>query len=304
MTSLRAAGFEFECYNPNIYRDRAMTQVTNAIQAMGFPAVNVGGYIGTDYASWQIKTDASLSPADRAFEVVSRTLPGTQAGIDEMVKVVNHLSSNGYTVNTSCGLHIHLDTRDLTAFEVACIAYRYNKRRAEINAILPSSRHASRWCNPLSGSSLDKVENVIRHENSTAVWGHSERYVAVNLEHAAKRIGSRRIEFRQHSGTLNAEKAVGWYKFLCNFVAETLKIIRDWKSANGPAASPAAIFSAPAPSHVAPIVRRQRRATGTRTVSEVVGTTTRIPHIEVGSDYDRFLNRLMANRVITQQDAR
>jgi hypothetical protein len=96
-------------------------------------------------------------------------------------------------------------------------------------------------------------------------------------------------------------KILGWYKWLCDFIAETLKIIRD----NGgviPTVSPATVSP-----HItsSPIIRRQRTTRGA-TRSVVVGTTNgpRMPTIDPGTDYDLFLRAIEANGVVTQNDAR
>jgi hypothetical protein len=226
-------------------------------------------------------------------------LPATEAGIEEVIKVANWMSSNGFDINRSCGYHVHIDCSDLSVAECAAVAFRYSARRTEFNAILPPSRHSAHWCNPLSGSGLDKVRRAVT--GSEERWDSGERYTACNLAHVNGR--GRRIEFRQHSGTLNASKIVGWYRLLCDFIAETVRLMR---AEQAPVAAPVA---APvvAPVAAAPIVRRQRRRTSAQTRSEVVAVVpgaTRIPVIEEGTDYDRFLRCIEARGVATQEDAR
>jgi len=298
VSTLRQFGLELECFNINVAEPTSGRNIQAAIRGMGYPAKHQPySHFATEYTMWQIKPDSSLRECTNPVEVVSRTLPGTQASIDEVVKVANWLSGNGYDVNHKCGYHIHLDAADMTSYEAAVVALRYNLYRAEIDAILPPSRRAPdcHWARALQGGSLTKVTGTIQQGNTRQSWGPEERYVAVNLQHVAKRLSERRIEFRQHSGTLDATKIIGWYKFLCEFVAETLRLIRD---SGGVVASPATVTAQP-------IVRRQQTRRGT-TRSVVTGTTQApvIPAIIDGTDYDLFLRAIASNGVVTQQDAR
>ena len=130
---------------------------------------------------------------------------------------------------------------------------------------MPESRRNSRWCNALQGGAYNKVVQAVGDKNSAEAWGHGERYAHVNLQHMHASRDKRRIEVRHHSGSLNADKIIGWYKFLCEFVAETLKIVRAHNAA------PAVQVAAPIVQVVAPIVRSQRRTRAASTVSRVVG---------------------------------
>ena len=100
--------------------------------------------------------------------------------------------------------------------EQAAVAYRYHLCRNDINAVLPPSRHNGNYCEALGTHAFDKVKEAVN--GTSHRWGHGERRVAVNLEHATADLSSRRIEFRQHSGTLNIGKILGWYRLLCEFV--------------------------------------------------------------------------------------
>jgi len=294
-TTLRQFGLEMECFNRRVGAMQQGREIETAIRAMGFPAKHQPHHhFATEYDKWQLKPDSSLNqcPAP-AIEVVSRTLPATQASLDEVTKVANWLDAHGYEVDQYCGYHVHIDAADMTAYEGACVALRYNHLRQDFDSIMPPSRRAMSctWARPLVGSDLTKVTNTILTGNRSESWSYNERYRAVNLAFISARLVDRRIEFRQHSGTLDAAKIIGWLKLLCDFVNETLAIIRG--------------DAAPATVTGQAIVRRQRTARGS-TRSVVVGTTAapRMPNIEPGSDYDTFLNRLELNGVITTEDAR
>lgn len=289
MTNFRTFGIELECFHPTQDAATSTTKIVNAIRALGYRA-KASNYTGRDYDHWQVKPDGSVSPYGKSLELVAPTLPGTEESFEQVRKVVAYLSSNGYDVNKSCGYHVHIGCADLTPAEQAAVAYRYHLHRNDINAILPPSRHNGAYCSALDTQAVEKVKQALN--GRTAAWTHGERRVAVNLEHATADTNKRRIEFRQHSGTLNIGKILGWYGLLCDFIAETVRLYRS----TGAQAPATAAFAAP--------VRRTRRTV--RTVSRVVNTTPAgtVPHIERGSDYDRFLLAIEANGVVTQADAR
>jgi hypothetical protein len=301
MTVLRKFGVEMECFHPTHSSSTSHRNLPVAIRAMGFQSVGAN-YSGRDYDVWQVKPDGSLRRSarddDGGIEIVAPTLPATQASFDQITKVANYLGANGYDVNVYCGMHIHIDAADLTLQEASAVALRYHHCQSQIDEIMARSRRGGTWSNRLDSGALRKVVEAVTASNARVVWGHHERRVAVNLEHVHKGRSDKRIEFRQHQGTLNAAKILGWYKFLCGFVAETVRLVRQ----GGNLAQPTAVV--PVPHAVPALVRRQRTRRGT-TRSVVVGTTPpTIPQIDVGTDYDLFLNRMANEGVVTQQDAR
>lgn len=291
MTAFRSFGIELECFHPTQDHNVSVDKIVRAIRSFGYKAKG-SNYTGRDYDHWQIKPDGSVQPYGKSLEVVAPTLPGTEESFEQVRKVVAYLTANGYDVNRSCGYHVHINGADLTPAEQAAVAYRYHLCRNDINAVLPPSRHNGNYCEALGTHAFDKVKEAVN--GTSHRWGHGERRVAVNLEHATADLSSRRIEFRQHSGTLNIGKILGWYRLLCEFVNETVRLYR----AAGTAPATAAFAVSPT------FTRSTRR--NVRTVSRVVGTTPAgtIPYIEANSDYDRFLNRIEANGVVTQQDGR
>jgi hypothetical protein len=304
MSNLRPFGFEFELFHPTMTRTASRTQCARDLRILtGIDTVITDDRFHSEYTKWQLKYDGSVSGGGGAWELVAPTMQPTQANFDILKKACTYLNEKGYDVNATCGLHVHIDGADLSIIESAAISYRYQKCWDEIIRILPRSRHANNFCRQLTdhcpmtgGSYQDKVERTIRNASTVARWSDRERYVAVNLQHAAKARGSRRIEFRHHSGTVNYEKAVGWYTLMCDFMAETLRIVREH---NGQSVVPVATSNQPTA-----VVRRQRRRGGATTSTVVAMAPARVPYIEPGSDYDQFLQRLLQNGVITTDDAR
>ena len=154
---------------------------------------------------------------DNAGEVVSPILSGAQ-GLRELELVCQGLEEAGATVNRSCGLHIHLDCRDLSVAECQTIFKRYSDYEHAIDRIMPRSRRGNaRWCGTIADSEVKRNNYGTKQSLSSAIG----RYYKVNLTNIASR-GS--IEFRQHSGTTNFTKIKNWLTFLQEFVARSIEL--------------------------------------------------------------------------------
>lgn len=161
--------------------------------------------------AWDIHSDGSLSSG--GFEVVSPILDG-EAGLEEVRKVARLLVLAGARVDGTCGFHVHVDARDLTVDHIVNVAARYNHFASEIARFMPTSRRESRWCRNLSDVCTSAQISTMLNRGTEA-FHNLDRYRTVNLA-AYARHGS--IEFRQHNGTVNAEKMENWIRFCTEFV--------------------------------------------------------------------------------------
>jgi hypothetical protein len=278
MITLRQLGLEIECYHATADRNTTAANLVAHANVTAIPAP----YSSTNFTVWQVKPDGSLRGAGINQEIVSRTLPGTEESIEEIRRVATYLEANGYKVNKTHGLHIHLSVADLTRHECAVIAWRYALLQDSLKAVLPRSRWdgTNNFAPFATSSSLSKITAAARDPQTSSYWTHGERYTAVNLEHAHKSRAERRIEFRQAAGTVNADKIIGWYRFLCEFVAETVRLVRT-----------------PAP----------QAETGVASVTSVTTHETRpaaVPPLRAGTDNYKFITTLETYGIITQADAR
>lgn len=181
-------------------------------------AINVSiqqeGYNHTTRSHWKIVSDASVHGG---FEVVSPVLRG-EAGIAEAQAVAEALADAGATVNRTCGLHVHFDASDLGVEDIRTIVKRYAAHEAEIDAFMPVSRRgdANRFCQGLARV-LNRSFMAARSIRDLAT-AQGSRYFKVNLQ-SHQRHGT--IEFRQHSGTVNARKIANWIRFLAAFIDQS-----------------------------------------------------------------------------------
>lgn len=184
-----------------------------ALRALRAVGINVQseGYNHATRPHWKLVSDASVQGG---FEVVSPVLQG-EAGIDEAMTVAAALDDAGAGVNRSCGFHVHFDASDLNAADVRSIVKRYAAHEAEIDAVMPPSRRGSNntYCATVSRFLTPRFEQAGTIREMAAAQGG--RYYKVNLQ-SFQRHGT--IEFRQHSGTVNANKIANWVRFLGEFI--------------------------------------------------------------------------------------
>lgn len=186
-----------------------MHKASTALRAVGIN-VESQGYNHNTCSCWKLVSDASVRGG---FEVVSPVLYG-EAGLAEAKKVANALSGADATANRSCGMHVHFDAADLSPQSLYHVLNRYSKYETAIDAFMPISRRASNnnYCRP-----LHVFMNNISSNQTINQMAHSQggRYFKVNLQ-SFLRYGT--IEFRQHSGTVNAAKIENWVRFLADFI--------------------------------------------------------------------------------------
>jgi hypothetical protein len=205
-------GIELECFNvPQI-------TVAHALRTAGINAVTAG-YSGRDYNVWQIKTDGSINGRD-GFEVVSPILEG-EAGIADARKVCEVLVALGAQVNKSCGFHIHHNAADWGIAKFRNLFKRFVKFETALDSIQPESRRANnnRYC-------VSVVKTFQQIDACTTVRALSDlynnnRYVKLNLQ-SFFRMGS--VEFRHHSGTVEADKVEQYIRLTAAMVEDAAEI--------------------------------------------------------------------------------
>ena len=196
------------------------SEVEAALQEAGVNA-HLEGHNHTTRSYWKIVSDASLHDSSGLTgEIVSPILEG-EYGFAELKKVCDVLNSiPALRVNRSCGLHVHLDARDLTVSAVSKIFERYSQYEDQIDSIMPISRRGeARWCRSINKRNLrDAVKGCTTKSTQAGAMG---RYYKVNLTNVATR-GA--VEFRQHSGTTDYTKIVNWTHFLMDFVTKSIEL--------------------------------------------------------------------------------
>ena len=213
----------------------SQSQVVSALTAAGIRC-NLSHYGSATATYWKAQTDGSVRPThanqgSNSCELVSPILRGEE-GIAEIKKVCAALATIGAKVNRTCGLHVHFGIRDLTHDQIKRVCKMWVRDESVIDTVMPESRRGNnnRYCRSNVYDSVDAMFEKISNARSfdqlqsalcppTDYSPHSGRYHKVNLlafaEHGT-------IEFRQHSGTVEANKICFWVEFLDSLIAEAV----------------------------------------------------------------------------------
>jgi len=215
----RTFGIEIECVGLTRY------EATQALRAAGINARDEG-YTHTVTSHWKVVSDTSLVDAgghnDTTCEVVSPIMRGHD-GLAEVTRVMDALRAAGATVNRSCGMHVHIGANDLDAAAVYRVVANYTKNQQAIDTVHPQSRRST-TAGTLYGAyrsyEISSIESNVQSGTDKA-YLYSDRYKTVNLV-SLRKYGT--IEFRQHAGSLNGEKAAAWVQFVMAMVDAAVRI--------------------------------------------------------------------------------
>jgi len=213
----------------------------NAAQVIAtFFSSSVAGPFGSTYQErrikdrknrvWKVMRDSSINPqpSNDEFRVEVVTPPLNYEDIDDLQAVVRKLRENGAKVNSSCGIHIHVDGANHTPKSLLYLVNFMVGRQDLIYESLEIGDRGNRWCKKLNDQILKALKS---HEELTfarvkQIWyspandgytggASSEhynytRYHGVNL-HAFFTKGT--VEFRLFNGTLHAGKIKAYIQF-------------------------------------------------------------------------------------------
>lgn len=205
----RTFGIEIECYGAT------RAAITRAVMAQN-QVIYPQSYNHRDNGVAKIVSDSSLT-GENTNEVV---LP-PYSDFDALQVFCSALKSVGCKVNRSCGLHVHIDARDISSDHATRLINNYRYMYDYIKQILAPSRLASSFC------------HLNRPAAPVATWRgllqkYPNRYQAVNVQ-AYRR--HKTVEFRQHQGSLDFDKIKRWVTF-CESLVEVSESI---DLATGPA---------------------------------------------------------------------
>jgi len=176
--------------------------VAQALRDAGVDCQNEG-YNHRRRSTWKIMLDASVGYADNCMELVSPPLKG-QAGLEMIEKVCKVLNTVGAKVNKKCGLHVHHDANDFTTEKLSKAVHVYSKIEAQLDKMMPASRREN--ANYFLRSTVNRANQVASSQLNGRTRSDA-RYAKINVN-AYFQHGT--IEFRHHSGTVDADKIIAW----------------------------------------------------------------------------------------------
>jgi len=161
-----------------------------------------------DYADgiWKIETEHC------GLEYVSPLLQGDK-GLEAIRQLYRDIEP---TFSYACGLHVHIDVRDLTENQILDLLKEFKRTKDRWFDYVDSERHNNRYCR----NDLPEVRN---DESLTDYIGKhkSTRYYWLNVK-AIQQHGS--IELRLHEATDDIDKVIEWVAMLVNFVSEVVAV--------------------------------------------------------------------------------
>jgi hypothetical protein len=164
-----------------------------------------------DKSQFGAKLDGSIS----GMEFVSPILQG-DAGLAEVRKFLRYANRYKFRVNDDCGLHIHIDARDLTTLQKRKITYAFVKTYGVWQSLVTEYRACDctwAYATNYNCSEVRLCERFDRFARSQT------RYHWFNLA-ALEDHGT--FEVRLYQGTLNTNEICNWIKALLHF-AEAVK---------------------------------------------------------------------------------
>lgn len=175
--------------------------------------------------------DGSLSSS--GFEVTTAPARG-KAFTEQLIEICSALKAGRAVINRNCGLHVHVDARDLKFYEIRRVAKYYAAIEPALYAILPEWRRSSHYCLPsghrfhnLTVERHKKLRQAIhmacyqtatldRELSSRKKQKYDEvRYAGLNL-HSWFYRGT--VEFRHFGGSGNVEKITCWARLCCAII--------------------------------------------------------------------------------------
>ncbi|WP_187261296.1 amidoligase family protein [Pontibacter beigongshangensis] len=228
----RTFGVEFEAYGVDMHRLKA------ELERQGIE-VAIEGYNHITRGHWKIVTDASITGAN-GFELVSPVLEG-EAGLEQVKKACAALKRCNALINKSCGMHVHFGARNFSLTQWKNLYKNYINYEGLIDSFMPVSRRNNHniYCRSMTNRFSTESEAYAAIDSCSTVEQiaqkvtRRDRYYKLNAE-SFFRHGT--VEFRQHSGTIEADKVTSWITFLSNLVEYSKNNVSSQKTLESAAA--------------------------------------------------------------------
>ena len=200
---------------------------------------------------WTLMSDASiklerkvgneyLTTHNKEYSVEMVTPKLTYAEIEKLQEVIRVLRNAGAKVNSSCGLHIHVDAANHNRQSLKnLLSIMYSKEDILFKALKVNEARAHRWCKKVREPMLEKalrrlsseetkdltrLENIwyedFDHYNSRHDHYNDSRYYALNL-HSVFYRGT--VEFRCFNATLHAGRAKAYLQLCLAMSAKAIQ---------------------------------------------------------------------------------
>lgn len=169
-----------------------------------------------DSTIWACKRDCSID----GMEFISPVLWGDQ-GLREISRFCRLASD--WSVNNTCGYHVHLDMTHELWRNMRSIAYAYLRTYPIWSKLVSSRRADNRMCGE-AGYEYSELRRIQSYDDWCYFVGVRDRFEFVNWR---SWFVHKTLEIRLHGGTLNSLAIVNWIKVHACFIdaMRTLELI-------------------------------------------------------------------------------
>ena len=229
-----AADKDISTFTPTKHRvgielEGFFTEPLNAEQSVfilqeAFKKMDIPYVVGESNSKfWCIKREATVAhphPYNQSpgIEVTSPAIQ-TQEEFKRLAIVCRTLKALGIKVNSTCGLHVHVESHSQKKPVVSALLKNYAFNEKEIEQHLPYHRQKGHFIgNRILPHGEDRIKYIEKMEKIEGLSRSASEVVdALNLKDKFNRISfvtlfspQNTIEFRQHHGTLNFSKIMNW----------------------------------------------------------------------------------------------
>lgn len=203
------------------------------------------------YSAWKITTDLSIKSEDGrpifGLEFITPKLAGP-VDLWKLENFCEQLQSMAFHTNTTTALHVHVSAEDLTNYEImrVCQYMLVFEHIFDMFMTLPRRADYSRYCrsNLKSLSISRNLEEALQtlatlkldRSIGPLIHAYCPRLSAVRNSHRNHKVNllllnrtalgtpGRRIEFRQHQGSIDKVEVGAWVTLMTNWVGKTSKL--------------------------------------------------------------------------------
>jgi hypothetical protein len=185
---------------------------------------------GRTLKGWEIKHDGSLENGIELSPENGNHLYYNEDSLMQIKEVLALIRVYRGKAKSTCGLHIHINVRNLSDKQILTIIKEWvAKQKFIVKRFIVSKERLENTCKLLPKNELHKLTEKEIHSfrnnlrTSFRTYGYvDEKYYSLNASHLPKH-DYQTIEFRLFSGTVNYREIKEVIYFVLNFIKESLE---------------------------------------------------------------------------------
>ena len=221
MIDINNQAFGLELEFTGITRRRAAKAIAQVINGNPHYTYEGGTYkactvTAADGRKWTVEYDGSIHTTNGGEECEFVTPKCTYEDIETVQECIRALRKAGAKVNSSCGIHIHVDGANHTAKSLKNLVFTFRAKEDLIFKAVAPDRKGNHFCKPIDDQLVDNIKKLktVDTQSLKSTWYdtysdwrsetthyHGSRYHALNL-HSLWYRGT--VEFRLFKSTLHA----------------------------------------------------------------------------------------------------